>query len=203
MPHNGTNRTATLVSLRCWNASCQILPVYRTCHTRSVLLVIRVDSLLTRQNPLSLADFRGPNAKDFDSLHAFDHMMVRFFEKARRYFPVGSAEYGKVLVLQRLYNALTAAKPLSLPEGGGPLPPAATNFAAIPAGPGQQKTLQDAQQEARVGQMPDEGSVNGLTTYRVSTKDREFTTEARHKGQVFRIGKLWPRRTQQCDLRIG
>lgn len=168
--------------------SCQTHRASHTSLTRSVPLAIRADRPLTVQNPLSLADFRGPNAKDFDSLHAFDHMMVRFFEKARRYFPVGSAEYGKVLVLQRLYNALTAAKPLNLPEGGGPPLPAPTNFAAIPAGPGQQKTLQEAQQEARAGQMPDEGSVNGLTTYRVPTKDREFTTEARHKGQVFRIG---------------
>lgn len=119
-------------------------------------------------------------------------MMVRFFEKARRYFPVGSAEYGKVLVLQRLYNALTGPKPLAVRPGSSAPAASHVNFAAVPTGPGCQKTLQEAQQDPRGGHVPEEGAIHGLTTYRVPTKDREFTPEARYKGQTYRMGEILP-----------
>lgn len=112
--------------------------------------------------------------------------MAHLFEKARRFHRDGSKEYGQILVLQRLYNAVTAPYPLVLPPSGVP-EPSPTLFASLPAGPGNARSLNETTLELRAGVA--EGDVRlGVTTYRVGTKDRVFTDEARHKGMAFRVG---------------
>ena len=114
--------------------------------------------------------------------------MVRLFERGRRFHPDGSVAYGQVLVLQRLHNALTAPYPLSTPPSGFPVP-STTLFASLPAGPGNARPLHETTQELRAG-VAEEHVGFGITTYRVGTKDRIFTDEARHKGLAFHVGML-------------
>lgn len=120
--------------------------------------------------------------------------MVRLFEKARRYYLDGKEDhspqrtaYGQVLLLQRLYNALTAPYPLVLPPSGIPAP-SPTIFASLPAGPGNARSLHETTQELRAGAAEEDVGF-GITTFRVGSKDRIFTDEARHKGQSFRVGE--------------
>ena len=115
--------------------------------------------------------------------------MTRLFEKARRFYSEGSENYGKVLVLQRLYNALTAPYPLTLPPSGIP-DPSPTLFASLPAGPGNARSMHETTQELRAGAAEEEVGF-GITTFRVGTKDRAFTDEARHKGMAYKLGELW------------
>nr|ODN83896.1 hypothetical protein L203_05296 [Cryptococcus depauperatus CBS 7841] len=126
------------------------------------------------------------DAGRYGSLRDFDMDMTRLFEKARRWYHDGTLEYGDVLVLQRLYNALTSPIPLSLPSSGIPAP-STTFFASIPAGPGNARSLHEANQEIKAGAVEEQVG-HGITTFRVGTKDRIFTEEARHKGQSFRLG---------------
>lgn len=114
--------------------------------------------------------------------------MVRLFEKARRWFHDGSEEYGRVLVLQRLYNALTSIYPLQLPPSGIP-EPSSIAFASIPAGPGNARSMHEATQELRAGAAEEQVGY-GITTFRVGIKDRVFTEEARHKGMAYRLGEF-------------
>ena len=138
---------------------------------------------LSFSGPLSLASIKG---KPYSSLRDFDLDMVRLFEKARRWHPTQSPAYGYVLVLQRLYNALTAPHPLSLPASGFP-EASPTLFSSLRAGPGNARSLHEANQELKAGAAEDEVGF-GITTYRVGSKDRTFTDEARHKGMSFRCG---------------
>ena len=121
--------------------------------------------------------------------------MTKLFEKARRWHRDGSAQYGHVLVLQRLYNALTAPFPLAIPPSGVP-EPSSTLFASLPAGPGHARTLHETNQELRAGAAEEEVGF-GLMTFRIGSKDRVFTDEARHKGITLRVGRsissLWAR----------
>lgn len=117
---------------------------------------------LSFTQPITYAAVRS-NANRYKTLKELDLDMVKLFEKARRYH--SGKEYGRVIVLQRLYNALTAPFPLE-PNG---IPQSSTLFASLPAGPGNT-------------------SVPSVTTFRVGTKDRTFTSEARHKGMAFRVG---------------
>ena len=114
--------------------------------------------------------------------------MARLFEKARRVHRDGSPEYGSILVLQRLYNALTAPYPLEIPPSGIPAP-SPILFASLPAGPGNARSLHETTQELRAGAAEEDVGF-GVTTFRVGTKERVFTDEARHKGMAFRIGKF-------------
>jgi hypothetical protein len=113
--------------------------------------------------------------------------MARVFERGRRYHPEGSPEYGHVIVLQRLYNALTAAYPMPLPASGVP-PPSPTMFASLPAGPGTARPLHEITQDLKAGVAENQVGF-GITTFRVGTKDRSFTDEARHKGMAYKTGK--------------
>ena len=113
--------------------------------------------------------------------------MARLFEKARRFHANAQTEYGRVLVLQRLYNALTAPYPLSLPPSGVP-EPSSTLFASLPAGPGNARPMHEINQDLRAG-VAEENAGFGVTTFRVGSKDRVFTDEARHKGMAYKVGK--------------
>ncbi|KIR97188.1 chromatin structure-remodeling complex subunit RSC1/2 [Cryptococcus deuterogattii 2001/935-1] len=142
---------------------------------------------LSFNHPLSFARINAiADASRYPSLRDFDMDMVRLFEKARRWFHDGSEEYGRVLVLQRLYNALTSIYPLQLPPSGIP-EPSSIAFASIPAGPGNARSMHEATQELRAG-AAEEHVGYGITTFRVGTKDRVFTEEARHKGMAYRLG---------------
>lgn len=112
--------------------------------------------------------------------------MTRLFERARRYHAAGSVLYGHVLVLQRLYNALTAPYPMPLPINGVP-GPNPTLFASLPAGPGTARPLHEITQDLKAGVAEAEVGF-GITTFRVGTKDRIFTDEARHKGMAYKTG---------------
>ncbi|WWC72663.1 uncharacterized protein I206_106627 [Kwoniella pini CBS 10737] len=144
---------------------------------------------LSFNSPVSFPAIQGlARANSYDTLRSFDMDMTRLFEKARRYFHEGSAEYGKILVLQRLYNALTAVYPMALPGSGIPFP-SSTLFASLPAGPGNARSMHETAQDLKAGAAEDQVGY-GITTFRVGTKDRHFTPEARHKGQAFKMGKL-------------
>ncbi|KAI0367477.1 hypothetical protein BV20DRAFT_970438 [Pilatotrama ljubarskyi] len=105
----------------------------------------------------------------YETSQAFDKEMSQLFLKARRWYELGTEPYGNVLVLQRLYQALTSPNP--------PQPPynSATKFAALPAGPGNAKPLHASEGE------------NGVTTFRVSLKDRKIIDEVQYKGWTIRL----------------
>ncbi|OCH94163.1 hypothetical protein OBBRIDRAFT_748123 [Obba rivulosa] len=102
----------------------------------------------------------------------FDKEMSQLFLKARRWFEFGSDAYGNILVLQRLYHALTSLNPPP-----GPPYTSTTNFASLRAGPGTAKPLHTTDAEG----------VPGVTTFRVSTKDRTFVDEVHFKGWSVRL----------------
>ncbi|KAI8983322.1 hypothetical protein BD414DRAFT_490572 [Trametes punicea] len=105
----------------------------------------------------------------YETSKAFDKEMSQLFLKARRWYELGSEPYGNVLVLQRLYHALTSPNP--------PHPPytSATKFAALPAGPGTAKPLHASEGDT------------GVTTFRVSLKDRQIVEEVQYKGWTVRV----------------
>lgn len=98
--------------------------------------------------------------------------MARLFEKGRRWHEPCSEPYGRVLLLQRLYQALTSLNP---PVG----PPyvSTTNFAALITGPGNVKPVHGADSEG----------VPNVTTHRVSSKDRQFVDELNYKGWSIKL----------------
>jgi chromatin structure-remodeling complex subunit RSC1/2 len=124
--------------------------------------------------------------KRYTSLIAFDRDMSNLFERARRYHQDGSEQYGHIIVLQRLYNALTAPYPMPLPPSGVPSP-SATMFASLPAGPGTARPVHEITQDLKAGMAEGEVGI-GITTFRVGHKDRVFTDEARHKGMAYKTG---------------
>ncbi|GBE78547.1 hypothetical protein SCP_0114360 [Sparassis crispa] len=118
--------------------------------------------------PLSLSLIENRTLmKYYKSSKDFDKEMSQLFLKARRWFEPGSEAYGNILVLQRLYHALASSSPPS-----GPPYASTTNFASLRAGPGTAKPMHTTEPEG----------VHGVTTYRVSTKDRTFVDEVQFKG---------------------
>ncbi|THG96542.1 hypothetical protein EW026_g5306 [Hermanssonia centrifuga] len=75
-------------------------------------------------------------------------------------------------LIERLYQALTSSDP---PAGPPFLSP--THFAALPAGPGTARPLHSSVAEG----------VPGVTTFRVSSKDRKFVDEVHVKGWTIRL----------------
>lgn len=122
----------------------------------------------------------------------FDLDFARLFEKARRWHEPCTETYGHVLLLQvwviqdicgascaysvfqRLYNALTSANPPQGPPFTSP-----TNFASVRAGPGTARPLHSTPADTE--------GVPGVTTFRVSTKDRTFVDEVVYKGWSVRL----------------
>ncbi|EGN94159.1 hypothetical protein SERLA73DRAFT_96993 [Serpula lacrymans var. lacrymans S7.3] len=128
---------------------------------------------LSFHSPLSLKSIEGQvRSQSYESSKDFDCDMARLFEKARRWHEPCSEPYGRVLLLQRLYQALTSSSP---PQG----PPytSTTNFASVRAGPGTARPLHSTDSEG----------VPGVTTFRVSTKDRSFVEEVHYKGWSIRL----------------
>ena len=116
--------------------------------------------------------------------------MSNLFLKARRSYEPTTEEYGNVLhlqvriyppsstlfinphLLQRFYQALTSPSPPSGPPYGS-----STNFASLRAGPGTAKPLHSSDAEG----------VPGVTTFRVSNKDRTFVDAVHFKGWTVRL----------------
>ncbi|KAG6828415.1 hypothetical protein H0H92_008079 [Tricholoma furcatifolium] len=113
-------------------------------------------------------------SKSYESSREFDREMARLFEKARRYHKPGTESYGRVLLLQRFYQALLSNDP---PPG----PPyhTTTNFAASRAGPGNVKPVHGGDSAPGVA---------GVTTHRVLSKDRTFVDELNFKGWNLKLG---------------
>ncbi|KAI6113785.1 hypothetical protein EDD16DRAFT_1483863 [Pisolithus croceorrhizus] len=129
--------------------------------------------LLSYQSHLSLKIVEGRvRSGNYESAKAFDLDMARLFEKARRWHEPCTEPYGHVLLLQRLYQALTSSSPPS-----GPPYASTTNFASVRAGPGTARPLHSADAEG----------VPGVTTFRVSNKDRTFVEEVHYKGWSIRL----------------
>lgn len=129
--------------------------------------------LLSYQSHLSLKIMEGRvRSGNYESAKAFDLDMARLFEKARRWHEPCTEPYGHVLLLQRLYHALTSSSPPS-----GPPYTSTTNFASIRAGPGTARPLHSTDSEG----------VPGVTTFRVSNKDRTFVEEVHYKGWSIRL----------------
>ncbi|TFK47979.1 hypothetical protein OE88DRAFT_1635762 [Heliocybe sulcata] len=128
-------------------------------------------------DPISLKSIESRSrSKLYPSTKAFDMDMSILFMKGRRWYEPGSEKYGHIILLQRLYQALTSSSP---PEG----PPyvSATHFASLRAGPGTARPLHAAPNN------DDNEGVPGVTTFRVSVKDRRFVHEVHYKGWSFRL----------------
>lgn len=121
--------------------------------------------------------------QQYSTLHDFDKDMSRLFEKARRWFQGRAEGYGRIITLQRLYNALTAPYPFQISPSG--VPPSPTKFASLPAGPGVARWAHDPE-ALRPG--ANQEGIYGITASRIPFKDRQFTEEARHKGIAYRVG---------------
>ncbi|THV07276.1 hypothetical protein K435DRAFT_742310 [Dendrothele bispora CBS 962.96] len=123
----------------------------------------------------------------YTSPKLFDKDMMLLFEKSRRWYEIGTESYGRVLILQRLYQALTSVH-FSPPSG----PPyvSQTHFAALKAGPGNVRpvhshSVQDASSSSQgnsAGSSRTQQLATGVTTHRVPTKDRNFVSEVNYKG---------------------
>ncbi|KAI4525750.1 hypothetical protein K525DRAFT_190786 [Schizophyllum commune Loenen D] len=119
-------------------------------------------------------------AKDFDK----DFAML--FLRGRRYYAITSESYGRVLLLQRLYQALTSPDPPA-----GPHYASNTNFAALAAGPGRVRPLHSGAQSqtpmtsAAVKASP---PVEGVTGPRVNEANRYTVPEVHYKGWNLRFG---------------
>ncbi|KAF8174741.1 RSC complex protein [Pholiota molesta] len=122
---------------------------------------------LSSTSPISLKQIETrARHKMYKSAKEFDLEFARLFEKARRWHESGSEAYGRTLLLQRLYQALTSPNP--------PIAPyiSSTNFASLRAGPGNVKPVHGSDGEG----------VPNVTTHRVLTRDRTFVDEVSYKG---------------------
>ncbi|KAI3602360.1 rsc complex protein [Moniliophthora roreri] len=126
----------------------------------------------TISTPLSLkiieARVRG---NEYPTPRAFDKDMALLFEKARRWHEQSTNSYGHVLLLQRLYQALTSSNPPS-----GPPYSSTTNFASLKAGPGNVKPVHG-----------DGEGVAGVTNHRVLTRDKIIVDEVHYKGWTIKL----------------
>lgn len=145
---------------------------------------------LSYTSPLSLKIIENhARAKSYDTFKGFGLEMARLFEKARRWHKPSTEPYGRVLLLQRLFQAL-----VSQDRPPGPPYHSTTNFAALRAGPGNVKPVHtggvggsggvggNASSEDGTG-----GGVAGVTTHRVLTKDRTFVDEVYYMGWTLKL----------------
>ncbi|KAF9527101.1 hypothetical protein CPB83DRAFT_856749 [Crepidotus variabilis] len=127
---------------------------------------------LSSTEPISLKQIETrARHKLYKSSKDFDKDMARLFEKARRTHEPATEAYGRALLLQRLYHALTGFHRMKAPYISS------TNFAASRAGPGYVKPLSTS----------DADGVPNVTTHRVLTRDRVFVEEVNYKGWKVRL----------------
>lgn len=121
--------------------------------------------------------------KTYASSKEFDVDMARLFEKGRRWYDLGSEHYGNILLLQRLYQSLTST---SSPPSGPPYT-TTSNFASLPAGPGTARPLHSNPNPNDTSSAGQVHGGPGVTTYRVSNKDRVWVDEVEYKGWGIRL----------------
>ncbi|KAF8972536.1 RSC complex protein [Flammula alnicola] len=127
---------------------------------------------LSSTTPISLKQIETrARHKMYKSSKEFDLDMVRLFEKARRWHEPGTEAYGRTLLLQRLYQAITSPNPPAAPYISS------TNFASLRAGPGNVKPVHGSDGEG----------VPNVTTHRVLTRDRTFVDEVNYKGWKIKL----------------
>lgn len=95
--------------------------------------------------------------------------MASYFLKARRWYDIGSDFYGQILLLQRLYQALTSDH---FPPPSGSHYASTIGFAGLPAGPGTAHIL-----------VP-----NTITHKAIPQQDRVFVDEVCYKGWNVHVG---------------
>ncbi|KAG7450923.1 uncharacterized protein BT62DRAFT_978771 [Guyanagaster necrorhizus] len=123
---------------------------------------------LSLNMPLSLKSIESrARAKDYSTPKDFDVEFMQLFAKARRWHDPGSDAYGHVLLLQRLYQALTSKAPPHGPPYSSP-----TNFASLRAGPGASGPA----------------SGTGVTSDHIPTKGRNFVDRHHYKGWTIKAG---------------
>ncbi|XP_006454962.1 hypothetical protein AGABI2DRAFT_148258 [Agaricus bisporus var. bisporus H97] len=128
---------------------------------------------LSYTTPLSLKIIESrARDKKYANAKEFDIDVAKLFEKARRYYEICSEAYGHVLLLQRLYQALTSPNPPS-----GPPYVSTQNFAALRAGPGAIKPVHGN----------DTDGVPNVTTHRVLTRERKFVDEVHYRGWTLKL----------------
>ncbi|KAF5337914.1 hypothetical protein D9758_013118 [Tetrapyrgos nigripes] len=146
-----------------------------------------VNSTATVTEPLSLKTIEAKvRDQQYPDPKSFDQDIMQLFEKCRRWYEPATEAYGRVLTLQRLYQALTSS---NYPPPHGPPYVSQTNFAALKAGPGNVRPVHSHGQElpSSSSQPGASGSraaqlAIGVTTHRVPTKDRNFINEINYKG---------------------
>uniref|UniRef100_A0A8H7Y6I3 Uncharacterized protein n=1 Tax=Psilocybe cubensis TaxID=181762 RepID=A0A8H7Y6I3_PSICU len=127
---------------------------------------------LASTSPISLKQIETRTRhKLYKSAKDFDHDMARLFEKARRWHDPGTEAYGRTLLLQRLYQALTSPNPPAAPYVSN------TNFAALRAGPGNVRPVHGSDGEG----------IPNVTTHRVLSRDRTFVDELNYKGWKIKL----------------
>ncbi|THH06660.1 hypothetical protein EW145_g3937 [Phellinidium pouzarii] len=131
---------------------------------------------LSFTHPLSLKIIEiKARTREYTTSKEFELDMMRLFEKGRRWYDIGGDPYGDVLLLQRLYQALTSPTPPS-----GPPYASQTHFSSIRAGPGVARPVHGSS-------ATDADLVSGVTTFRISSRDRHFVDEVNFKGWTIRL----------------
>ncbi|KAI0782167.1 hypothetical protein C8Q75DRAFT_886490 [Abortiporus biennis] len=126
--------------------------------------------------PLSLSTIQNKlQNNEYPSSEVFDKEMTRLFLKGRRFFEPTTEPYGNVITAQRLYQALTSPTPPA-----GPPFQTTTYFASLRAGPGTAKPIHASESS--------EG-IPGVTSVKLSTKNRTLVDEVVYKGMRFRLGE--------------
>ncbi|KAF9507324.1 hypothetical protein BS47DRAFT_1488923 [Hydnum rufescens UP504] len=177
---------------------------------------------LYHNDPISFALIESrAHGKFYGNAQSYDIDLFRLFEKGRRTYqgdPLKRDDYGRVLLLQRMWQHLTSPHATSTPA----MTRAHANFASISAGPGTAKAHRSADWGSgpgpttnpsdRVSNSPstEETAVNAtsgssnpgstqshnlrfppkdsVTTFRIPSKDRDFTEKAVYKGCTYQIG---------------
>ncbi|KIY45249.1 hypothetical protein FISHEDRAFT_49602 [Fistulina hepatica ATCC 64428] len=112
--------------------------------------------------------------RNYHNSQEFDVDMVSLFQRARRWHRTTPDAYGRVILLQRLYQALTSQEPPSAPYSS------TTHFAALRAGPGSVRPV-----NAGDAHVP---GVEGVTFASVPTRNRTPFDVVHYKGLELRVG---------------
>ncbi|KIK54470.1 hypothetical protein GYMLUDRAFT_206438 [Collybiopsis luxurians FD-317 M1] len=146
----------------------------------------------------------------YPSPASFDMDMMLLFEKGRRWWeptptntfrpsekPSGNSieNYAKVLILQRLYQALTSPHSAERPSSAPPYS-SETNFASLHTGPGRININGDR------NTMDNPSVVSGSNQITAITMDRVFLHEIKYKGWTFRVGD-WVHLANGSDINGG
>ncbi|KAL1740744.1 hypothetical protein HDZ31DRAFT_22741, partial [Schizophyllum fasciatum] len=132
------------------------------------------------------ASYTRTRHKSYTSSKDFDKDFAMLFMRGRRYYAIASEAYGRVLLLQRLYQFLTSPDPIA-----GPHYASNTNFAALAAGPGRVRPLHSGAQSQTLvpsAAVKAGSTMEGVTSPRVNDLNRSTVPEVHYKGWSLRLG---------------